>query len=80
MRETNQGRGHLNSGAKNEKDDSHIYLWSNAFIRRRDAQFGTGKTSANAHRRVSVRELSVQHPEGREPSRLRTETERDRSY
>src|SRR5712692_5580136 len=38
------------------------------------------KTDRDAHRGLSLRQLSVQHSEGREPSRLRTESKRDSDY
>jgi hypothetical protein len=34
----------------------------------------SGKACADAYRRLPLRQLSVQHSEGREPSRLRTKT------
>ena len=37
----------------------------------------SGEASGDAHRWILVRQLNLQHPEGREPSRLRTKTQRD---
>lgn len=54
----------------------HFYrhVWVGAFSCNCIERGRAGKASANAHRRLFVRQLSVQHSEGREPSRIRTET------
>ena len=44
-------------------------LWQCRYFR------SPGEAGANAYRGLLVRQLSVQHSEGREPSRLRTKTE-----
>ena len=62
------------SGDRNETQYFHRDTWLGPVVRKRSEYGGTGEASANAHRRLSVRQLSVQHSEGREPSRLRTET------
>ena len=41
---------------------------------------GAGEANRDAHRRLSVWQLSVQYPEGREPSRLRTQFKRDSNH
>ena len=58
----------------NETQNFHRDTWLGPIVWKRSELDGTGKASANAHRRLLVRQLSVQHSEGREPSRLRTET------
>src|SRR5262249_31763991 len=40
----------------------------------------SSKTHRDEDRRLSLRQLSVQYSEGREPSKFRTETERDRNH
>ena len=62
------------SGDKNETQHFYGYVWLGSIVRKRREFGGPGETSADAHRRLFVRQLSVQHSEGREPSRLRTET------
>lgn len=64
---------------RRENDAQNFYrdIWVGAIVRKRSDFCGAGKASADAHRRIPVRELSVQHSEGREPSRIRTKTERD---
>ena len=59
---------------KNATQYCHHFTWLDSTVRQRSEFGGAGEASANAHRRVLVRQLSVQHSEGREPSRLRTET------
>lgn len=51
----------------------------NPIVRKRWGFGGAGQASADAYRGLFVRQLSVQHSEGREPSRLRPKTERDRN-
>ena len=62
------------SGEKNETQYFYRDIWPGFIVRKRSEFGGTGKASANAHRRLFVRQLSVQHSEGREPSRLRTKS------
>ena len=62
------------SGDKNETQNFYRDNWLGSIVRQRSEFGGPSKTSADAHRRLFVRQLSVQHSEGREPSRLRTET------
>ena len=57
---------------RNETQNLHRDTWPRSIVRKRSEFGGPGKTSADAHRRLLVRQLSVQHSEGREPSRLRT--------
>ena len=61
------------SGDKNETEYFHRDIWLGPIVRKRSKFGGSGKASTNAHRRLFMRQLSVQHSEGREPSRLRTE-------
>ena len=62
------------SGEKNETQYFYRDIWLGSLVRNCSEFGGTGKASADAHRGLFVRQLSVQHSEGREPSRLRTET------
>jgi hypothetical protein len=62
------------SGDKDETQYFYRDIWLGSIVRKRSEFGGPSKTSADAHRRLFVRQLSVQHSEGREPSRLRTET------
>jgi hypothetical protein len=62
------------SGDKDETQNFHRDTWPGPIVRKRGEFGGAGKASANAHRRLFVRQLSVQHSEGREPSGIRTET------
>ena len=48
--------------------------WLGSVVRQCSEFSGAGEASADAHRRLFVRQLSLQHSEGREPSGLRTET------
>ena len=63
-----------------KKNETPFFVFSNridSFVGKHGEHDGSSQASSNAHRRLFVRQLSVQHSEGREPSRLRTETERD---
>jgi hypothetical protein len=62
------------SGDKDETQYFYRDIWLGSIVRKRSEFGGPSKTSPDAHRRLFVRQLSVQHSEGREPSRLRTET------
>ena len=63
---------------QNETQIFHRDTGVGPIVRLRSEFGGTGEASTDAHCRLFVRQLSVQHPEGREPSRLRTETQGDR--
>lgn len=62
------------SGDKDETQYFYRNFWPRSIVRKRSELGGPGQTSTDAHCRLLVRQLSVQHPEGREPSRLRTES------
>ena len=68
----------LTTQQRNEAQIFHRDTRVGAIVRLRSQFGGTGEASTNAHCRLFVRQLSVQHPEGRESSRLRTETQGDR--
>ena len=57
---------------KNATGYSVFNIRFDPFFGRRSQFERAGKAGANAHRWLSVWQLSVQHSEGREPSRLRT--------
>ena len=67
----------MTANTSGDEDETQFFdrdIWFGSIVRMRSEFGGTGKASANAHRRLFMRQLSVQHSEGREPSRLRTET------
>ena len=69
-----------NENTSGDKDETQYFyrdIWLGSIVRKRSEFAGAGKESANAHRRLFMRQLSVQHSEGRGPSRLRTETQGD---
>ena len=69
--------GFITANRLGDKDETQYFYrdtWLGSIVRKRSELASPGKTSADAHRRLFVRQLSVQHSEGREPSRLCTET------
>jgi hypothetical protein len=66
-----------NIGGEHDKIDFHTAVGFGGSVRQCWEFIGAGEASADAHCGLSVRQLSVQHSEGREPSRLRTKVEGD---
>jgi hypothetical protein len=64
--------------SKNETQHVDRDTRVNLIVRKRWAFGGAGKASADAYRGLFVRQLSVQHTEGREPSGIRAEAQGDR--